>query len=78
MAGSVSNLWIGRDGDGRLHIFGRKPSLHTTEERWVIACLHCALQEEGYCARYSLCGDPLPMDMYPELQPCECKELKTV
>lgn len=74
----MSNLWIGRDGDGRLHIFGREPSLRATEERWVVACLHCKFQEDGYCDRYSLCGDPLPTDMYPELQPCECKELKTM
>lgn len=62
-----TTLWIARDGNGQLHVFGRKPSLRASKEKWVIACLHCKLQEEGFCARYSICGKPLPIDMYPEV-----------
>ena len=62
-----TTLWIARDGNSQLHVFGRKPSLRATEERWVAACLHCLLLEGSYCGRNSVCGEPLPIEMYPEV-----------
>lgn len=74
----MSNLWIGRDGDGRLYLFGQKPYLHPVNQNWGVVCRHCGHMENGFCELGSVCIHSLPKDMYPELQPCECKELKTM